>query len=55
MATNIEGFSFAVVTEALEPTVYLVTRGEDGRCTYEKASDEWMENYMKTRMAPIEE
>lgn len=49
------GFSFAVVTEAMEPTVYLVTRREDGRCTYEKASDEWMENYMKTRMAPIEE
>ena len=55
VATNIEGFSFAVVTEALEPTVYLVTRQENGRCTYEKASDEWMENYMKTRMAPIEE
>ena len=55
VATNIEGFSFAVVTEALEPTVYLVTRQEDGLCTYEKASDEWMENYMKTRMAPIEE
>ena len=55
VATNIEGFSFAVVTEALEPTVYLVTRQEDGLCTYEKASDEWMENYMTTRMAPIEE
>ena len=54
-ATNIEGFSFAVVTESLEPTVYLVARGADGRCTYEKASNEWMENYMKTRMAPIEE
>ena len=35
--------------------MYLVTRQEDGRCTYEQASDEWMENYMKTRMAPIEE
>ncbi len=44
-----------MVTEDLEPTVYLVTRREDGRCTYEKASEEWMENYMKTRMAPIEE
>lgn len=55
VATNIEGFSFAVVTEELEPTVYLVTRGENGHCTYEKASEEWMENYMKTRMAPIEE
>lgn len=55
VATNIEGFSFAVVTEDLEPTVYLVTRQEDGHSTFEKASKEWMENYMKTRMAPIEE
>ena len=55
VATNIDGFSIAVVTETLEPTVYLVNREADGRCTYEKASDEWMENYMKTRMAPIEE
>lgn len=55
VATNIEGFSFAVVTEELEPTVYLVKRQEDGRCAFEKASEEWMENYMKTRMAPIEE
>lgn len=54
-ATNIDGFSFVVVTEILEPTVYLVTRGAEGYCTYEKASDEWMENYMKTRMEPIED
>lgn len=55
VATNIDGFSIAVVTENLEPTVYLVNRGDDGHCTFEKASDEWMENYMRTRMAPIEE
>lgn len=55
VATNIDGFSIAVVTEELEPTVYLVNRGEDGHCSFEKASDEWMENYMRTRMAPIEE
>ena len=55
VATNIEGFSIAVCTEKLDTTVYLVTRQEDGRCTLEVASDEWMENYMKTRMAPIEE
>ncbi len=54
-ATNIEGFSFAVVTEELEPTVYLVNPLKDGHCTFEKASKEWMDNYMKTRMAPIEE
>lgn len=55
VATNIEGFSFAVVTEDQAPTVYLVTRQEDGHSTFEAASQEWMENYMKTRMAPIEE
>ena len=55
VATNIEGFSFAVVTENQEPTVYLVTRGQDGHCTFETASQEWMEHYMKTRMAPVEE
>lgn len=54
-ATNIEGFSFAVVTEETKPTVYLVSRGGDGRCTYEEASKEWMDHYMQTRMAPIEE
>jgi len=55
VATNIDGFSFAVVTESQEPTVYLVNRQEDGHCTFEAASAEWMENYMKTRMAPVEE
>lgn len=54
VATNIEGFSFVVVTEGKEPVVYLVHREEDGHCTFEEASQEWMENYMKTRMAPIE-
>lgn len=54
-ATNIDGFSVAVVTEELAPTVYLVSRGENGRCTLEVASEEWMENYMRTRMAPVEE
>lgn len=55
VATNIEGFSIAVVTEKEEPAVYLVTRLEDGHCSFELASEEWMTNYMATRMAPIEE
>lgn len=55
VATNIEGFSFAVATENQKPTVYLVNRQPDGHCTFEVASQEWMDNYMKTRMAPIEE
>lgn len=52
-ATNIDGFSFAVATETLKPTVYLAKRGADGKQTFEEASDEWMENYMKTRTAPL--
>lgn len=52
-ATNIEGFSFAVATETQEPTVFLVKFDENGRQYFEKASDEWMDNYMKTRTAPL--
>ncbi len=40
VATNIEGFSFAVATENQEPTVYLVNRQPDGHCTFEVASQE---------------
>ena len=52
VATNIDGFSIAVVTENEEPKVYLMRR-ENGHTLYEVATKEWMENYMKTRMAPI--
>ncbi len=55
VATNIEGFSFAVAVEGKKPAVYLVKPGEDGHCTFEEASKEWMDDYMKTRMAPVEE
>lgn len=55
VATNIDGFSFAVMTEEMEkPTVYLVNR-EGEHCVHEVASKEWLENYMKTRTAPIVE
>lgn len=54
-ATNIGGFSFSVATSNLEPTVYLVTREEDGHCTFETASQEWLDEYMRVRMAPVEE
>ena len=52
--SNIDGFSFAVVTEDQEAMVYL-TKRENGHCVHEVASQEWLDNYMKTRMAPIEE
>lgn len=52
-ATNIKGFSFAVATKDLKPTVYLVQFDENGKQYFEEASKEWMDNYMKTRTAPL--
>ena len=54
VATNIEGFSFAVAVEGQKPAVYL-TKQENGKCVHELATKEWMENYMKTRTAPLKE
>lgn len=54
VATNIEGFSFSVATEDQEPIVYLV-KHVDGKCVHEPASQEWLDDYMRTRMAPLEE
>ncbi len=55
VATNIDGFSFSVMVEGMEkPTVYL-TKRVDGHCIHEEASEEWLADYMRTRMAPIEE
>ena len=52
-ATNIEGFSFAVATETLKPTVFLAKKDDDGKQIFEEASKEWMDNYMKTRTSPL--
>lgn len=54
VSTNIEGFSFAVATKSEEPTVYL-TKNINGKCIHEVASEEWLDNYMKTRMAKLVE
>lgn len=54
-ATNIDGFSFSVATSDVESTVYLVTRQGDGHCTFEVANKEWLDEYMRVRMAPVEE
>lgn len=54
VATNIEGFSFAVATEQEEAKVY-VTKNIEGKYIHELASEEWLENYMKTRTAPLVE
>lgn len=54
VATNIEGFSFAVATKDQKPMVYL-TKRVNGTCVHEPADQEWMNNYMKTRTAPLKE
>ncbi len=53
-ATNIQGFSFVVSAEGEASKVYLAMAGEDGRCTCEEASNQWIEDYVRTRMAPVE-
>lgn len=52
-ATNIEGFSFAVATKQEQPTVYLAKFDKAGKLYFEEADAQWMENYMKTRTAPL--
>lgn len=52
-ATNIENFSFVVSTQGHPPVVYL-TKNIGGKCFHEPASREWMDDYMKTRTAPLE-
>lgn len=52
VATNIEGFSFVYASEKEAPKVY-VTKSENGKTTYEEASEEWLENYIKTRTSPL--
>ncbi len=54
VATNIEGFSFAVATKDQESIVYL-TKIVDGHCIHEVASQEWLDEYMRTRTAPLVE
>lgn len=53
-ASNIEGFSFVYASEKDEPKVYLVKRDGDS-CFFEIASKEWLDDYMKTRTAPLKE
>lgn len=53
VATNIVGFSFSVVSEDEEPTVYVCNEMKDGKTTYEKASEEWLDAYLKRIKSPI--
>lgn len=53
VSTNIKEFSFVVSTEIEKPTVYLTKMVKEG-CIHEIASQEWMDNYMKTRTMVLE-
>lgn len=53
VATNIDNFSFVYASSYQKPTVYLVNR-ENNHCYYEEASQQWINNYMQTRMEPLE-
>lgn len=53
VATNIVGFSFSVVSEDEEPTVYVCNEMKDGKTTYKKASEEWLEAYLKRIKSPV--
>ena len=52
VATNIDGFSFSVMTDDMEPTVY-VCKNVNGKTTYEVASEEWLDAYLKRIKSPI--
>lgn len=53
VATNIEGFSFSVFTDELEPTVYVCNKQVEGKTTYEVASEEWLQAYLDRIKSPI--
>ena len=52
-ATNISGFSFSVVREGEEPQVYVCNKQENGVTTYEVASQEWLDAYIKRINSPV--
>ena len=52
-ATNIAGFSFSVVRDGEEPQVYVCNKQENGVTTYEPASQEWLDAYIKRINSPV--
>lgn len=53
VATNIDNFSFVYASKTQAPTVYLVKK-QNGKMELEVASQQWLDNYLTTRMAAIE-
>lgn len=52
VATNIKEFSFVVATKEKEAVVYL-TKCINGKYIHEVASQEWLDNYLNSRKAPL--
>ena len=53
-ATNIQNLSFVLYREGEEPTVFRA-QNVDGNTVITKASKEWIDEYIRERMAPIQE
>ncbi|WP_162063455.1 N(4)-(beta-N-acetylglucosaminyl)-L-asparaginase [Vibrio taketomensis] len=53
-ATNIDSFSFSVMTAKHPATVYVCERDEQGFTHYSPATQEWMDAYQTRITAPIE-
>lgn len=53
VATNVE-FSFAVATDTHEPKIYVALPKDKG-CTYNEATQAWLDAYIKRITAPIED
>lgn len=52
VATNIDGFSFVYAAENKPAKVYICYRKDD-KTLYKEASQEWLDDYMKTRTAEL--
>ena len=53
-ATNIDNFSIVVMSDQQPCKVYRVYRN-DYHCQIEEASQKWIDDYVLTRMKPVEE
>ena len=54
VATNIDNFSFVVANENADICIYRAKR-KGKETTYEPATKEWVDDYVKERMKPLEE
>ena len=53
-ATNIDNFSFVVASKTTPLTVYRLHPLASGQMELERASQEWLDDYVRQRMRPLE-